>query len=59
LKAQIKEYGNSTKGIWISTQNLDSKEKKFDILSDIGVGLGSKMKFESRDLNFNELPIKV
>jgi hypothetical protein len=38
---------------------LDSKEKKFDILSDIGVGLGSKMKFESRDLNFNELPIKV
>jgi hypothetical protein len=38
--------------IWI-------QRKKIDILSDIGVGLGSKMKFESRDLNFNELPIKV
>jgi hypothetical protein len=29
----------------------------FDIVSDIGVGLGSKMKFKSRDLDFNEFPI--
>jgi hypothetical protein len=36
---------------------LDSKEKIFDILSDIRVGLGSEMKFKSRDLNFNEFPI--
>jgi hypothetical protein len=36
---------------------LDSKKKNFDILSDIGVGLGSEMKFKSRDLDFNEFPI--
>jgi hypothetical protein len=36
---------------------LDSKEKKFAILPDIGVGLGSEMKFKSRDLDFNEFPI--
>jgi hypothetical protein len=36
---------------------LDSKGKNFDILSDIGVGLGSEMKFKSRDLDFNEFPI--
>jgi hypothetical protein len=36
---------------------LDSKEKSFDILLDIGVGLGSKMKLRSRDLDFNEFPI--
>jgi hypothetical protein len=36
---------------------LDSKEKNFDILSDIGVGLGSKMKFKSSDLDFNEFLI--
>jgi hypothetical protein len=36
---------------------LDLKEKNFDVLSDIGVGLGSKMKFESRDLDFNEFPV--
>jgi hypothetical protein len=36
---------------------LDSKEKIFDIISNIGVGLGTKMKFGSRDLDFNEFPI--
>jgi hypothetical protein len=36
---------------------LDSKRKNFGILSDIGVGLGSEMKFKSRDLDFNEFPI--
>jgi hypothetical protein len=36
---------------------LDSKGKNFDILSDIGVGLGSEIKFKSRDLDFNEFPI--
>jgi hypothetical protein len=36
---------------------LDSKEKNFDIVSDTGVGLGSKMKFKSRDLDFNEFRI--
>jgi hypothetical protein len=36
---------------------LDSKEKNFGILLDIGVGLGSELKFKSMDLNFNEFPI--
>jgi hypothetical protein len=36
---------------------LDLKENNFDIHLDIGVGLGSKMKFNSRDLDFNEFPI--
>jgi hypothetical protein len=37
---------------------LDSKENNFfDILLDIWVGLGSEMKFKSRDLDFNEFPI--
>jgi hypothetical protein len=36
---------------------LDSKEKNFDILFEIGVGLGSEMKFKSRDLDFNEFSI--
>jgi hypothetical protein len=29
----------------------------FDLLSDIGVGLGSEMKFKSRDLDFNKYQI--
>jgi hypothetical protein len=45
------------KRLLILTQNLYSKEKNFDILSDIGVGLGLGMKFKSRDLDFNEFPI--
>jgi hypothetical protein len=36
---------------------LDSKEKNFYIHSDIGVGLGSEIKFKSRDLDFNEFLI--
>jgi hypothetical protein len=36
---------------------LDSKEKIFDLLSDIGVGLGSEMKFKLWDLDLNEFPI--
>jgi hypothetical protein len=36
---------------------LDSKGKNFDILSDIGVGFGSEIKFKSMDLDFNEFPI--
>jgi hypothetical protein len=36
---------------------MDSKEKIFGIPSDIEVGLGSEMKFKSRDLDFNEFPI--
>jgi hypothetical protein len=36
---------------------LDSKEKNFDILLDIGVGLDSEMKFKSRDFDFNQFPI--
>jgi hypothetical protein len=36
---------------------LDSKEKIFGIPSDIEVGLGSEMKFKSRDSDFNEFPI--
>jgi hypothetical protein len=36
---------------------LDSKEKIFEILLDIGVGLGSEMKFKSSDLDFNEFLI--
>jgi hypothetical protein len=36
---------------------LDSKENNFDIHSDIRVGLGSEMKFKSRDLDFNKFPI--
>jgi hypothetical protein len=36
---------------------LDSKENIFDLLSDIGVGLGSEMKFKSWDLDFNKFPI--
>jgi hypothetical protein len=36
---------------------LDLKETNFDIHSDIGVRLGSEMKFKSRDLDFNEFPI--
>jgi hypothetical protein len=35
---------------------LDSKEENFDILSDIGVGLGIEMKFKLRALDFNEFP---
>jgi hypothetical protein len=54
---QSLEYGNSMKWIWSSTQNLDLKEKNFDIHSDIGVGLDSEMKFKSRDMDFNEFPI--
>jgi hypothetical protein len=45
------------KGIWIPIQNLDLKEKNFDILLDIGVGLGSEINFKSRDFNLNEFPI--
>jgi hypothetical protein len=47
------------KQIRIPSQNWDSKEKNFDILFDIWDGLGSKMKFKSRDLDFNEFPILV
>jgi hypothetical protein len=36
---------------------LDSKEKIFDLLLDIGVGLVSEMKFKSWDLDFNKFPI--
>jgi hypothetical protein len=36
---------------------LDPKEKNFDILLDIRVGLGSEMKFKSGVLNFNEFPV--
>jgi hypothetical protein len=36
---------------------LDSKEKNFDILLDIGVGLGLEIKFKSMDLDFNKFPI--
>jgi hypothetical protein len=47
-------------GLWKFDENdLNSDSefgfegKKFDILLDIGVGLGSELKFESRDLDFN------
>jgi hypothetical protein len=33
------------------------KEKNFDIVLDIEAGLGSKMKFKSRDLDSNEFPV--
>jgi hypothetical protein len=36
---------------------LDSKEKIFDLISNIRVGLGSEMKFKSWDLDFNKFPI--
>jgi hypothetical protein len=36
---------------------MDSEEKNFDIHSNIGVGLGLEIKFNSRDLDFNEFPI--
>jgi hypothetical protein len=45
------------KQIRIPSQNWDSKEKNFDILFDIWDGLGSKIKFISRDLDFNEFSI--
>jgi hypothetical protein len=38
------EYINSKKQIEIPTQNLDLKEKEFDILLDIKIGLGSRKK---------------
>jgi hypothetical protein len=34
---------------------LDSKEKIFDLLSDIGVGLGSEMKFKSWDFGLQQI----
>jgi hypothetical protein len=45
------------KQIQIPSQNWDSKEKNFDILFDIWDGLGSKMEFISRYLDFNEFSI--
>jgi hypothetical protein len=36
---------------------LDSKEKNFDILFDIWDGIGSKMEFISRDLDFNKFSL--
>jgi hypothetical protein len=56
-KTCTKDYENLTKRIQIPTRDLDLKEKNFDIHLDIGVGLGSEMKFKSRDLDFNEFPI--
>jgi hypothetical protein len=55
LKTQIKEYGISTKGISILTRNLDAKEKIFDLLSDIRVGLGSELKFKSWDFGLQQI----
>jgi hypothetical protein len=40
-----------------SDSEFGFKGKDFDILSDIEVGLGSEMKFKSRDLGFKEFPI--
>jgi hypothetical protein len=40
-----------------SNSRIGFEGNKFDIPSDIGVGLGSEMKFKSRDLDFNEFPI--
>jgi hypothetical protein len=34
---------------------LDSKEKIFDLLSDIGVGLGSELKFKSWDFGLQQI----
>jgi hypothetical protein len=41
----------------MSDSECGFKGKEFWYHSDIGVGLGSEMKFKSGDLDFNEYPI--